>query len=218
MDEGSLEFLSPKENIYVTTGKTRKVDSLSKVNKRVKAIETAVGDLVKSVEGSFAAIQNRLDEKNALPIAEPPDARIQAIRESRDDGKVTNRQRVVDLGNPRASSTGFQPDDVVELLESSPKYKTYKVDASGVSIPPIQEAIPAQPALRATDGSVLHTAIPAIQAVWGDEGFPAQGIVLSYLYTKRNGLRKYKVHFPGFTAMDGGKEGILENEMKRCLT
>ena len=40
------------------------------------------------------------------------------------------------------------------------------------------------------------------------EGEQAMGVVLSYMYTRRDGQRKYKVNFPPF-----GKSGFLEKEL-----
>ena len=86
--------------------------------------------------------------------------------------------RVKDLLHPRAQDSGFQPKDVVRLSDDCAKAAHYKANNDG---------------------------FPAID---GEDWEPALGVVMNYMYTKRNGQRKYKVNFPNF-----GKDGFTEKEL-----
>lgn len=161
---------------------------------RTTALESDVGTLTTKVSGledslkEISAALSSLAEKQAappvLPRTDSVDARVEALRQARSVGDLGQSRRVKDLRNPRATDTGFQPNDIVEITKESPMYDVYQVNADGG------------------------------QAREGQEKFPAQGLVVNYMYTKRSGQRKYKVQFAGFDS----PEGMTEKELKLCST
>ncbi len=191
-------------------------NSLSKVTKssepapryvkdsdRISELESSMATLTKMITESVDLTKGlseqvrRSQNPQKIPIAQSSEARIKAMSNLRRDGDVGESRRVQDLLNPAAQETGFQSGDVVEIVENTAKFMGYRVKPDGTHARPFQ---PAKPATKE------YPAQPALEA---EEGIPARGVVQNYMYTKRNGQRKYKIEFPGF-----GMEGLTESEIR----
>jgi len=149
---------------------------------RLTKIESSVANLCIAVEEILKQFSEKIKDKpQQMPKVVSTDERLAALQSVHAEGDMSQRRKVKDLVHPNAQKSGFQPGDVVSLKESSSKFNYYKINPDGE---------PAKP---------------------DEEGEPARGVVVCYMYTKRNGLRKYKVDFPKF-----GKDGIVESEMELC--
>ena len=139
---------------------------------RLSRMESSIASLVDGMSIIGDAVSGLQKASGKLPRTQAPERRIAEINErtiakqaAESPNNVANGRRMVDLRQPQAHLSGFQPDDVVRLSESCEKRDTMP------------------------DG--------------------IQGVVLSYLGTRKGGQRKYKCLFPGV-----GKDGFLERELE----
>lgn len=198
-------------------------------DKRIDEIEASQLRQTKAMEDLAEMVKGLVAKENKLPTVTKPLDRIAELRAAEKaalpDGEAVSRRHSVDLRSPRAAESGFQPNDVIRLKETSPKYNSYKLNADGEPVKryyiyrcgpcKFQEKLLGESALSScpTCGGKLNKA-PAEHL---EDGTPALGVVLQYMYTKRKGGRKYKVNFPDFgsaKAPEGGNDGITESEME----
>lgn len=148
------------------------------VAKLASAVENAT-NVMTGIAERVEGLERKSQEVGKLPMVESEESQLKtAMSKVHEDGDIGESQRVVDFLNPRGQDSGFQPNDVVMLGENSEHYKGYLVDSEG-------EPVKAD-----------------------EEGKPALGVVLNYMYTRRDGQRKYKVNFPKI-----GKSSFMEKEM-----
>ena len=106
-------------------------------------------------------------------------------------------------------------------MEASPKYKVYQLDASDTPVLPIYQYI-CEECGNDQEYNGGRSKKPCIECKGimrklptgeFEPGTPARGVILNYMYVKRNGQKKYKVNFPAFGIKEG-RDGLTESEMK----
>ena len=164
----------------MTTKKTKSPSSATKPEVYVSTDDRIANleALVGKLASTVEDSINLMKDSRKLPMVKTDEARLEALSKVKKHGDIGESQRVVDFLNPRGQDSGFQPDDVVMLGENSEHYKGHLIGTNG-------EPVKAD-----------------------EEGEPALGVVLAYMYTRRDGHRKYKVNFPKL-----GKSSFMEKEL-----
>ena len=139
-------------------------------DERLERIEKTLGAVA-------AAIAELAKRPTSMSMAVDPEKRVADM--VRRDGDVARQRMVRDLVNPRSQAAGFQPDDVVMLIDVGDSERASQI-RKAKGLPPED---------------------------------PVLGVIRNYMYTKRNGIRKYKVWIKGV-----GEDGISEDELELCLT
>lgn len=147
--------------------------------------QSAILDALKGLGESF---QTMKEQQSKLPMAEDPEKQLQRFRSSAAQeaaeggaGSIAGRSRQVDLMNPRAGLTGFQPRDIVKLLPDSAIHKRIISDFERQH--------------RENDSVEVPSEV--------------YGVVRKFMYVKKHGGRKYRVQFEGI-GEEGCLEGELE--------
>jgi len=209
----------------VTTGEAKRVkkadspSDLTEISKRLEEQEAVSRKILATLD----KFDQRFNEVGKIPIAQKPEDRVAAFKAATKIGETVGTQRNVDLRNPNASDSGFQPDDIIQIAPDSPKYAAYQLDADGFPVQAIYEyqcqaCARIDPYVRGgtkkmcpdCKGTMFKTATGTYQS-----GTPAYGVVMNYLYTNKRKKRKYKVYFEKFS--EGKRtEGLTEDEMVLC--
>ena len=209
-----------------------KVDSQSSLtneSKRIDEVEAALlrtNDSIGKLSEQLATLTERLNQPPKMPTVQNPDDRLAAMRAAQPDGNATYRMNSVDLRRPNDARTGLQPGAIVRVAETSPKYPAYQLDADNEPVKQIYEyqcqaCANTEPCPRGLNGAQKKVCQSCKSTMERkptgryEDGTPAYGQIISYMYTSRKGQRKYKVHFEKFSENQRA-EGMTESELVLC--
>lgn len=205
----------------MTTGKKKTdspSDSTETIEKRLDNQEALSLQIVQALKD----LNEKLDTRDKLVRAEKPEAKIAAMKETMNEARIgldVDRTEVLQLDK----RSGFQKDDIIILDKSSEKYAAYRLDENGEPVGKVYQyecqACPnVEEYIKGPDKKLCPTChnamIKKFTGKW-QEGTPAYGIVINYMYTDKRGKKKYKVYFEKFSEGKRG-EGLRENEMVLC--
>ncbi len=203
-----------RKDSYVTNRETEQsVETPSDLSSRVNKLEEGQNKITDLLQ----KLIDKQSEPPKLPRVQSPDAKIEAFKAAKVGGEPVTRRTTKDLLYPQAEAAGFQNGQIIQLLPTSEKYPAYKLDNEGFPVKQIMEyqcqacaqTEPCKPlAISKKICPACGKTMLKMPTGKYEEGSPAYGVVLNYMYTSRKGGRKYKVQFEKF-----GTDGLLENEM-----